>query len=377
MSAAASTKPKRTSGLFWVGLFGALILAAVVAGRPSGEGTFLDPNNPKPAGAKGLRLLMEELGAEVDTTDDVPAGDQADVVLVLADVLDEAQVSQLARWTEDGGTLVMAAPVAGLAPPVSADVSLFPGVGTTLPPDTCTATALQDVGDIEVPGGLVYEVPPGSAQCYGDGANAFVVVTAVGDQGGAAVSLGGAGLWTNAELGNEHNAALAGALLVPEPGTRVVILEPPSAGQGDGDIWDVVGLGVPRALIQLAVAFVLFAWWRARRLGNPVVEPQPVPLEGSELVSAVGQLLQQNRTPQAAADLLRRDLRRTLAERIGVPPDAAPEVVASLVAQRTGLDPTEVAVALTPTPVTTEAALVDVAQQTEKIRAEVLHGRHP
>ena len=90
--------------------------------------------------------------------------------------------------------------------------------------------------------------------------------------------------------------------------------------------------GVRLALWQLVVAFVLLALWRARRLGRPVAEPQPVQLPGAELVVAVGNLLQRAKGRGQAAGLLTDDLRRSLAERLGLPPSAPADQVADAVA---------------------------------------------
>ena len=53
-----------------------------------------------------------------------------------------------------------------------------------------------------------------------------------------------------------------------------------------------MGDGVRGSLWQLALGFLVFALWKARRLGRPVAEPQPVELAASELTVAVGNLLQ-------------------------------------------------------------------------------------
>jgi hypothetical protein len=377
VTAHAARSTGRRLGGFWVLLFGALVLLAFLVGRPPGEGTPLDPSSPSPAGVKGMVLLLEELGAEVTVADDVPAPGEADVVLVLQDLLDDDSRAEVRRWTIDGGRLVVADPYSLLTPELAGPADVLGGLSasTTIGSDTCDVEAVTELGAVDVPGAVLYLVPEGASSCYGDGEQAFLVVQGMGD--GVAVAVGGAGTFTNTALGEESNASLAGALLAPEPGSRVVILEPPTAGAGEQDIADVVAPGVPRALVQLCVAFLIFAWWRARRLGQPVREPQPVQLEGSELVAAVGHLLQQNRTPQAAADLLRHDLRRTLEERLGVPKDAPPDVVAALVAARTGLPAEEVGAAVTATPVQSEGDLVEVAKKIETIRGEVLHGPHP
>ena len=89
--------------------------------------------------------------------------------------------------------------------------------------------------------------------------------------------------------------------------------------------------------MQLGIAFLLYAAWRARRLGRPVTEPRPPALAGSELVAAVGTLLDRSGNPGHAADLLRADLRRFLGEHLGVPPDTDAEVLARIAAERTPL----------------------------------------
>ena len=98
---------------------------------------------------------------------------------------------------------------------------------------------------------------------------------------------------------------------------------------------------------------------------------------GSELIAAHGNLLAQSRDPDRAARLLRDDLRRRLAERLGLSPDAAPQVVAEVTASRTGVDRDRVANAVTDVPVRSEAELLDLARDIDNIRAEVLHGTAP
>jgi hypothetical protein len=136
---------------------------------------------------------------------------------------------------------------------------------------------------------------------------------------------------------------------------------------------------VPRRLraagIGLLAAFVVACLWRARRLGRPVPEPLPVRLPGSELVVAVGNLWQQAGRRDRAGDILRHDLRRTLAERLSLGRDAAPEVVAEVAASRTGLDRQRILAALTAPVPPSDATLVALAQFTEAVRQEVAHAR--
>jgi hypothetical protein len=120
------------------------------------------------------------------------------------------------------------------------------------------------------------------------------------------------------------------------------------------------------------VAFVIYALWRARRLGRPVAEPQPVAVAGSELVAATGNLLDRTESTAYAGELLRADLRRFLADHLGLPADSAPYVLATVAAERSRADPAALHRALGPEPVTDDAGLVTLAHTIDRIREEVL-----
>jgi hypothetical protein len=126
-------------------------------------------------------------------------------------------------------------------------------------------------------------------------------------------------------------------------------------------------------LWQLAIAFLLFALWRARRLGRVVPESQPVELPASELVVAVGNLLQQAGHQEAAGNLLRDDLRRSLAERLGLGPGAPPEQVAEVAALRTGIPAARLLHVLRPASIDSSDDLLVLAVEAESLRREVMH----
>jgi hypothetical protein len=87
--------------------------------------------------------------------------------------------------------------------------------------------------------------------------------------------------------------------------------------------------------------------------------------------------MQQTHDPDRAAVLLRADLRRRLAERLGLPPGSNPDVIAEVTAARSGADRHQVARAVTDYPVRTEDELLDLARDIDRIRTEVLHGTAP
>jgi hypothetical protein len=357
----------------WVALGVALVGVALLGGGGRRDGGApLDPAGTGPEGARALVLLLEAFGAQVTVTDDLDLAD-ADVALMLSDVVPAERVGDVEAWVRDGGTLVVADPFSGFTPPTAPGTGLFGGLPSAIPRDDCDLDALAGLDRLATGGaGTRYEVPSGSGSCFGDGREAFVVATPVGS--GTVVALGSPAPLLNEHLDEADDAGLATALLAPRPGTRVAFLQP-GAGVPGGDrgLFSVLSRGARLALWQLLVAFVVYAAFRARRLGRPVPEPQPVQIAASELVSAVGHLLARTRDPERAAVLLRDDLRRRLAERLGLPPDAPPGVVADATAARTSVPREAVLGALAGPPVTTDAGLVELAGTIDAVRTEVLH----
>ncbi|MEU7993968.1 DUF4350 domain-containing protein [Micromonospora sp. NPDC049060] len=92
-------------------------------------------------------------------------------------------------------------------------------------------------------------------------------------------------------------------------------------------------------LAQLALAALLAALWRARRLGPPAVEPLPVTVRSAETVLGRARLYEKAGARDAAARTLRSAALDRLTPRLHLPPTAPPADVAAAVAARTGDDP--------------------------------------
>jgi hypothetical protein len=365
-------------------LVGAVLAAVTVAGVLAlGRGPNdrpLDPRSHGRLGTSALVALAGELGADVAIADRVPDLDDdggPDVIVLLSDLLDADQAAALETWVDEGGRLVVTDPGSGFAPPGAGGFASIDQLDTAGMAARCRIDALEgiDVGGVEPRnGGVLYVRDPGASGCIDDGPNAsYIVADERGE--GTVVAIGGSGLVVNAALAEGENAAVVGALVAPEVGTTVAVLEPGALAAGSGgdrSLADLVPDGVKRAILQLAVAFAIFAVWRARRLGRPVPEPQPVAVAGSELVAAVGNLLDRTRSPVHAAELLRADLRRFLADHLGLPADSPPEVLATVAADRTGVDEARLLWALGPQPITDDAGLVTLARTIDSIREEVL-----
>jgi uncharacterized protein DUF4350 len=369
-------------------LVGTFLVLVAIGGGSSSSDEPLDPRSDERLGTSALATLADELGADVDITDRLPEPDAmanepagSHVVVLFADTLETGQANQLERWVQAGGTLVVADDASSFAPDQADAFGEAGDLGSA-----CDIAALDgiDVGGVEPwAGGTLYDVPAGSDGCLGDGLGtglgdgdgfgneAYIVATPRGD--GTIVSVGGVGMFVNVALAEGENAPVVAALVAPQEGTELDLVRPgPVSGSGDDTLLDLISPNVRRALAQLAIAFLVYALWRSRRLGAPVAEPQPVAVAGSELVAAVGSLLDRSGSPEHAADLLRTDLCRFLGDRLGVPADSSPQVLAAVAAERTGADEARVAWALGSSPPADDAQLVALAQTIDEIRQEVL-----
>jgi hypothetical protein len=360
-----------------------VIVGVLVLGRPSNT-TPLDPRSNAPSGTSALVRLLRELDVDVriGVRDLDDLDQQTDVALLLRDQMDDDQHDQLLDWVRAGGTLVASDPGSALTPQIDPFSSGFTGDPEQFAVDDlidvnagfCNIGAVDDpdTDELKVYGGPVeYEIAPDADGCFGTTGTAYIVATPEGS--GNVVAIGGSGILINRSLDEADNAPVVAALLAPKPGMHVVVLDPtaPVSG-GDGEsLRDLVSPGVKRAVIQLGLALLVYVLWRGRRLGRPVPEPQPVAVAGSELVSAVGGLLQRAGSPQHAADLLRDDLRRDLVSRLGLPPNLPAPTFVEVVAGRTSLDADRLAAALVPRPVSSDGELLVVAQLIDAVRKEV------
>jgi hypothetical protein len=357
----------------WVAVVLGLLLVAAIGGRRAEEGNPLDPASPGPLGTKGLVEVLREVGGRVTVSGDQPGGG-TDTVLLLSDDLTPERRQGLLDWVRRGGMLVVADPNSGVTEVEQAGTTRI-GLLDAQIERRCDVAALRDAGRVSAPGGLVFEVAAGAGTrgCFPRNDGAWLLVQPLGS--GDVVRLGGASALVNQELGEADNAVLLASLLAPAEGTAVQVLRPPLPGGGSAGLGDLIAPRVRLALWQLVVAFVLLALWRARRLGRPVTEPQPVQLPGAELVVAVGNLLQRAKGRGQAAGLLSDDLRRSLAERLGLPPSAPADQVADTVVERTGIPRERVLRTLAPATPRDEAELVALSQAVDTIRREVIRVR--
>ena len=350
-----------------------VVLFGMLAGGDDDSGEPLDPRSTGPLGARGLVLLLREYDVDVEIGPDAPELTGPDgVALLLNDNIGDEQERRLRAWVRRGGTLVVTDPFSNFVPAIDRSAaSLFDTEDDSrfLQLD-CNLPSLTGANRIEVPEPLTYRVREGAVGCYMRGEGAYLVARAEGR--GTVVALAGGAPFTNEHLDDADNAVLAVGLLAPQADMQVRVLEPADPGSGDKGLLDLVPRRLSAGLWQLVAAFGFIALWRARRLGRPVAEPQPVEIAGSELVVAVGNLLQHAGRRDAAAGMLQLQLRRDLAERLGLPFDSPPEQFASALAPF-GIDEADVLAALSPSALADDRALVALARSIDSLRREVSH----
>ncbi|HEX2028337.1 MAG TPA: DUF4350 domain-containing protein, partial [Nitriliruptorales bacterium] len=308
------------------------VLIALVVGPPADGGRPFDPASSAPQGTRALVEVLRGLGGDVRVLTGAPDTD-TDVALLLLDRYDDATRDQLAAWVQAGGILVLGEARSSLSPVTAVGASSFDLLGGIDVQPACDSPAVVGVDRVAAPHWQRLSIEQQDAvTCFPLEDAAGMVTVPVGR--GEVVVLGMPAVAQNASLAEADNALLLANLLVPRPGTVVAVLGPPPPGTGERDLQQLVPDGARSALVQLAVAFAVLTWWRSRRLGEPVTEPLPTAIAASELVVAVGHLLQRTGRRQAAAEHLRRGLRGELRRTLGLPADVPPEGLVELVAAR-------------------------------------------
>lgn len=353
-------------------LLGALLIA-LVAG-PAGSGR-LDPRSPDPSGGRAVAEVLRDQGVQVElvtTTAAVRATTRAGDTLLVVDpgLLVEEQVEAV-RGT--GADLVVLAPLAPelFAPGVTAGSGSEYGVREP----ACALPPARRAGRADA-GGPSWLVEPGTVSgsgqlCYSrDGEPSLVRVP----DGPRSVTLvGNPAALANSRLGEEGNAALSLGLLGANP--RLVWYLPSLADVPDSapteSFYSLVPAGVWWGLVQLLVAVLLVAAWRARRLGAVVVEPLPVVVRAAETVEGRARLYRRGGARDTAAEALRGGLRSRLVPLMGLPTRAEPGVVVDAVASRSRRPPRDVTALLYGAAPPDDAALVRLADDLDALEREV------
>lgn len=354
------------------GVVAVLVGLVIAVGPPASERPY-DPDGVGPTGLGGLVELLEESSGQVDVSTDPPI-DLSTRLLVPTDRGSASRDEAILDWVERGGTLVVTADAAALHGLEVVGAPVQGALGALERRPGCPATALAGVQTIEHTDWTSFAVPEDATQqCFvADDGAAWLVVRTRGQ--GHVAAIGSARPFTNAELDRAHNAGLATALLAPGRDDRVAIMPPPTVGDGDATLMDLVPAGFWRLILLGTMALLVAIVWTARRLGRPVEERLPPVLPSAELARSVAALLQRAGDRSSAAARLRTDARRVTARTLGVPTSSDTDTLVSLVIARTGVPPGHAEVALHDRPVDDDAALLEVADACRSLRLRLRSG---
>jgi Domain of unknown function (DUF4350) len=359
---------------------GALVYS-ILAGRSTGGP--MDPQSAQRTGARALAVLLQERGVEVqrverfeDAIDKM--GPDATLLVTTPDLLDRSRLGRLRHATYH--RIVLFEP--GEEALARFGTQSVYAAGDAMPKvrePGCELAAARRAGTVDVRGPM-YRVPGGSEGtevCYGDGTRGSVVEL----PGNPTVNMvGSPATFSNAELANEGNAALAMNLLGSKP--RLVwylpsLADTPQAGDPSdptaqqAGIWSLLPPNVRFAAGATAVAALLLMIAAARRLGPVVPEALPVVVRASEAAEGRARLYRRFRASDRAAAALRQATRDRLRSVLGLPGNAEPAALIAAVSARTGKTAEEVAGLLGDRPPQDEGELVRLAADLDMLEQEV------
>ncbi|MDX5574911.1 MULTISPECIES: DUF4350 domain-containing protein [Streptomyces] len=413
MTAATTASPTSTAptpGQVWTRARAvlAVVLILVVAGitfaavRSGTNYGQLDPRSAEPKGSRAVAELLEARGISVTvvtTLDEASAATGPDTTLLVAgpNLLTRSQQLRLNETTtaSAGRTLL-------IAPGPGATVRLAPGVRaeahhaiSALAP-SCELPAARRAGTADLGGTRYTAQDPAAVSCYPSAGLPSLVVLPTGTSGDTVV-LGSPDFLHNERLDKQGNASLALQLLGSRPHLVWYLpsLTDPSAtaddnAPGDGSeeqseggardeaadessFLDLVPSGWLWGTLQLALAAVLAAVWRARRLGPLVTEQLPVAIRASESAEGRSLLYRKANARDRASDALRAATRTRIAPLVGVPARDAhtPDVLLTAVSTRVTAPDQDLNTLLFGTAPATDAALVLLADQLDALEREV------
>ncbi|MGW7818942.1 DUF4350 domain-containing protein [Streptomyces puniciscabiei] len=362
-------------------LVAAVAMAAVRSTDRHGE---LDPRSADPYGSRAVAQLLADRGVSTRVVTTLGAARNAagaDTTLLVAvpDLLTNRQQAQLHKATvATGGRTVLVAAgsssVERLAPGVIADPAT--SSATTLAPD-CTLPEARRAGSADT-GGIRYTTTrPDADRCYPSARLATLLRIPEASGSGDTVVLGAPDILYNDRLDKQGNASLALQLLGSRPHLVWYLpsLSDASATAG-GDrkgFLDLLPSGWLWGTLQLFIAAVLAAFWRARRFGPLVPEKLPVAIRASETAEGRARLYRKADARDRAATALRSATRIRLAPLVGIPVTQAhmPEaLLPALAAHLTG-DQLPLHPLLFGPPPGDDAALIALTDQLDALEREV------
>ncbi|QIP86209.1 DUF4350 domain-containing protein [Streptomyces sp. Tu 2975] len=368
---------------------------AMAALRSNDHHGRLDPRSADQHGSRAVAELLKGRGVStrvVTTLADATASADADTTVLVTDpdMLTATQQQDFRSATASaGGRTVLIAPGFASVGTLAPDVEVESRTEVSELSPRCDLPAARRAGSADLGGERYSTEAPGADSCYpSDGVTSLVRLDAPND--GDTVLLGAPDILYNDRLDKRGNASLALQLLGsrPELVWYIPSLDDPSAANpadGDGDeqgsgetdgegtFFDLIPGGWLWGTLQLLVAAVLAAVWRARRLGPLVTEQLPVAIRASETTEGRARLYRKVNARDRAAASLRSATRTRLAPLLGVSAAGihSPEALLPAVSAHLPHGEHDLRELLFGTPPADDTALVRLADQLDALEREV------
>lgn len=334
------------------------------------QGGLLQADSTAPDGAHALLTLLRDQGIDVvvaDDIDDVAAAARPDTLIAVAQTFFLLDGTVLDRLAALPGDRLLIAPSGVTRERLAPGVDLDGTVQFGGRPD-CDLREAVTAGDVQLGFSDTFaRADDGAAtRCYGGAVLRY-------QDGVHTVTLVGSGAFmTNAGLLGQGSAALAMNL----SGThqRVIWYAPQRIeGETTGatSLVDLIPPQVGWAVLQIGVAVLLVAWWRARRLGPLVAERLPVVVRASETVEGRARLYRSRRARDRAAAALRTAALSRLRPRLGLGLRSSPEAIIDAVAGRLDTDAHVLWHTLFGPSPSTDEQLLALARQLDDIERQV------
>jgi hypothetical protein len=358
---------KRVLLVIGIVLLGAVIVAALTSGSERG---YLHPDGVDDVGARALVRILGDQGVtviDVRTADAAVDAATTDTTMLITDP-DLLRPGQIQNLTATGADVVAIAPSATVGE-LSDRIST---AGVTRPsshePD-CAVAAAERAGSART-GGISYTIEDPAVACFPVDGRATLVEDRL-DGGGRLIILGTPAALMNRYLDEDGNAALALGLLGQHP--ELIWYRPTLEGIGEepAALTDLLPGWVEPLAWQLAIAALLAAYWRGRRLGRLVTEPLPVVVRAAETTEGRARLYRRGRAVDHAGATLQSAAVDRLRTRLGLPRDADPVAVTDAVASRTGRSEASVRQLLFGAQPASDADLVRLATDLDSLEQEV------
>ncbi|MEC3978814.1 DUF4350 domain-containing protein [Amycolatopsis sp. H20-H5] len=348
---------------------------ALVLSRGEQSVGALEPGSYEPGGSHALAKLLKDQGVDVRTARTVDEASQAmdgvDGATLLVTGPDLVPAGRLAVLRDRAAHLVLVEPKPEILREAVPSVRFDGTAAVSVRDPGCTIGAAVAAGRVSLGGSKYRTSAEGARQCYLDGGAGTLVQ--VSDAARTITVLGGSRPLTNNALADEGNAALALRLLGQHQ--RLVWYLPstddPALAADKRPFSELIPDGWKYGAVQVGVAVLLLALWRARRLGPVVAEPLPIVVRAAETAEGRARLYRKAGASAHAAETLREASRARLRTLLGLSRDTEAAALVESISTRTGRAGAEIGGVLYGPPPADDAALVRLAEELDLVEREV------